>query len=107
MSMHNRQLATFPVCLPNQVPAALPTPKFHLGQSVYWAYVPSQDFGFVIGIVYAAEASTQALGYHYAVQLDPNSPSFADGIYSDWAFEEDIEPIPALARIAHPSTEQK
>ncbi|HEY9630504.1 MAG TPA: hypothetical protein V6C84_24680 [Coleofasciculaceae cyanobacterium] len=77
--------------LPDVLPQNLPTTKFQIGQYVRWAYVSSHDFGRIAGIVWASEASIQAIGYHYAIQLDPSSHSYANGILTDWAFEEDIE----------------
>ncbi|HEY9629082.1 MAG TPA: hypothetical protein V6C84_17405 [Coleofasciculaceae cyanobacterium] len=80
-----------PVSLPEQVPDTLPELKFQLGQKVRWSYVPSQDFGRVLGVIYGSEGSVRALGYHYAIALDTTSPSYANGILTDWAFEEDLE----------------
>ncbi|MBW4662043.1 MAG: hypothetical protein KME15_25580 [Drouetiella hepatica Uher 2000/2452] len=80
-----------PVTLPEQIPETLPEAKFQLGQQVRWSCVPSQDFGRVLGIVFGSEGSVQASGYHYAIALDSSSPSFADGIFADWGYEEDLE----------------
>lgn len=89
--MSNRSLYFPPVVVPEQMPSPLPTPKFQIGQQVQWAYVSTKDFGTIMGMAYSAEASTQGLGYHYAIQLSPFSSSYLDGITSDWAFEDDIE----------------
>jgi hypothetical protein len=66
----------------------LPTPKFQLGQMV--CYTESRDFRHIIGLIYATEASVKAVDYHYVILFDPASPSTADGISSDWGFEEDL-----------------
>lgn len=92
--MQNPELFLPPVALPELLPKTLPVPKFQIGQQVQWAHVPSRDFGRIVGTVWATERSTQAVGYHYAVQLDAASPSVADGITSDWAFEDDLELLP-------------
>jgi hypothetical protein len=92
--MQNQDLFLPPVALPEFLPKPLPAPKFEIGQNVVWAHVPSRDFGCIVGAVWATQASTQAVGYHYAVQLDPASPSAAEGITSDWAFEDDLELLP-------------
>ncbi|MBD2090673.1 hypothetical protein H6F67_12495 [Microcoleus sp. FACHB-1515] len=89
--MTNRSLYFPPVVVPEQMPSPLPLPKFQIGQQVQWAYVEAKDFGTIVGMAYSSEASTQGLGYHYAIQLSPSSSSYSDGITSDWAFEDDIE----------------
>ena len=63
--------------------------KFNLGDRVYWFRVPSQDFGTVLDCFYGAEGSVQALGWHYTIQLDPDSPSF-DHCKFDYGFEDDL-----------------
>ena len=73
-----------------QAPEPFPEPRFQLGQTVQWSCVPSQDFGRIIGIAFGTEGSVQATGYHYKIALDPSSPSFTDGITSDWGFEDDL-----------------
>ena len=78
------------VTLPDLPPETLPEPRFQLGQPVQWSCVPSRDFGRIIGIVFGTEGSVQATGYHYEIALDPSSPSFADGITTDWGFEDDL-----------------
>lgn len=88
--MPNRSLYFPPVVVPEQMPLP-PPPKFQIGQQVQWAYVSTRDFGTIVGMAYSSEASTQGLGYHYAIQLSPSSSSYSDGITSDWAFEDDIE----------------
>ncbi|MBD3886165.1 hypothetical protein IFO70_31210 [Phormidium tenue FACHB-886] len=89
--MQDKQMIVPPVFLPAQVPELLPQPRFNLGQSVRWSCVPTEDFGRIVGIVYGNEGSVKAEGYHYAVALDPASPSYGDGILTDWGFEEDLE----------------
>jgi hypothetical protein len=86
-----KQLSIPPVVLPEQIPQPLPVPRFQLGQTVKWACVPTSDFGRVIGIFFGSEGSVRELGYHYAIALDESSPSFSDGITSDWGFEDDLE----------------
>lgn len=56
-----------------------------------WRYVPSQDFGRILGIFFGSEASVKMTGYHYAIALDSASPSYGDGILMDWGFEDDLE----------------
>ena len=83
----------------NQVPSELasiascgtllPSPKFNLEDRVYWFRVPTQDFGIVVGRFYGIEGSVQASGWHYTIQLDPNSPSFAH-CKTDYGFEDDL-----------------
>ena len=87
----DKQISIPTVSLTNNLSKDIPTPKFRLGQYVRWQYVPSQDRGRIVGVIYSAEASVQAEGYHYAIALNSTSPSYGDGITSDWAFEEDIE----------------
>jgi hypothetical protein len=86
-----KQLSIPPVVLPNQIPHPLPLPKFQLGQAVKWACVPTGDRGRIVGVVFGSEGSIRALGFHYAISLDESSPSCADGITSDWGFEDDLE----------------
>jgi hypothetical protein len=88
--MQNKQRSIPPVVLAERALESLPTPKFQLGQSVKWNCVPTADFGQIIGVVFASEASICAIGFHYAIALDSTSPSFANGITSDWAFEDDL-----------------
>lgn len=69
------------------------SPRFNVGDRVYWFRVPTQDFGVVVERFYGTEGSVQALGWHYTIQLDPNSPSFAhcktdDGFEADLALME-------------------
>ena len=87
----NPPISIPPVTLPKQTPDPLPEPRFQLGQHVQWSGVPSRDFGRILGITFGTEGSVQATGYHYEIALDPSSPSFADGITSDWGFEDDLE----------------
>ena len=89
--MQNKQFSVPPTVLSEQVPKTLPLPKFQLGQTVRWNCVSTSDYGRVVGVVYGNEGSVQATGYHYEIVLDPSSPSFADGITSDWGFEDDLE----------------
>lgn len=69
---------------------SLQVPRFNLGDHVRWFRVPTQDFGVVIDRFYGSESSVQAIGWHYQVQLDPHSPSFAH-CKLDYGFEEDLE----------------
>ena len=89
--MPNQSLYFPPVVLPPQMPDPLPTPKFQIGQLVQWAHISTKDFGTIMGIAYSSEASIQGLGYHYAIQISPSSPSYTDGITGDWGFEDDLE----------------
>jgi len=92
-----KQLSIPPVNLPEQIPQPLPTPKFQLGQTVKWACVPTSDHGRILGMIFASEGSVRATGYHYAIALEESSPSFSDGIRSDWGFEDDLELVDAGA----------
>jgi len=89
--MPNQSLYFPLVVLPPKMPDPFPTPKFQIGQLVQWAHISTKDFGTIVGVAYSSEASTQGLGYHYAIQISPTSPSFEDGITSDWGFEDDLE----------------
>jgi hypothetical protein len=92
-----KQLSIPPVVLPEQIPQPLPVPRFQLGQTVRWACVPTGDYGLVVGIVYGHEGSVRATGFHYAIALDESSPSFGDGILTDWGFEDDLELVDSEA----------
>lgn len=81
-----------PICLAVPLPDHFATPKFKIGQTVVWAQVPTRGFGRIIGLVYACSVSVTAVGYHYAIALDPDSPSRRD-CAADWAFEDDLEPV--------------
>ena len=50
----------------------------------------TSDYGRVVGVVYGNEGSVKETGYHYAIALDASSPSYIDGITSDWGFEDDL-----------------
>ncbi|MBD3886820.1 hypothetical protein IFO70_34855 [Phormidium tenue FACHB-886] len=63
--------------------------KFNIGDRVRWFRVPTQDFGVVVERFYGPEGSVQALGWHYTVQLDVDSPSFAH-CKTDCGFEDDL-----------------
>ncbi|MBW4659698.1 MAG: hypothetical protein KME15_13560 [Drouetiella hepatica Uher 2000/2452] len=52
--------------------------------------MPTKDFGVVIGRFYSLESSVQAVGWHYSIQLDPDSPSFTH-CKIDYGFEDDLE----------------
>ena len=65
------------------------SPRFNLGDRVYWFRVPTQDFGVVVERSYGAEGSVQALGWHYTIQLSPGSPSFTY-CKTDVGFEDDL-----------------
>jgi hypothetical protein len=92
--MNDNPLLLSSIALPQPSLVYLPAPKFQIGQRVYWKAIADPDFGRIVGVVWATEGSVQALGYHYAIQLDPASPSIADGITSDWAFEADLDLLP-------------
>jgi hypothetical protein len=64
--------------------------KFNVGDRVRWFRVPTKDFGVVIGRFYSLESSVQAVGWHYSIQLDPDSPSFTH-CKIDYGFEDDLE----------------
>ena len=81
------------IALPQPPPLYLPQPKFQIGQWVYWKALKNPDFGHIVGLVWATEGSTQAIGYHYSVLLDKASFSRAF-IELDWAFEGDLAVIP-------------
>jgi hypothetical protein len=66
-----------------------PPPKFRVGDLVCWFRVPTQDFGIVVEQFYGMEGSVRELGWHYRIQLDPDSPSF-DYCKTDYGFEEDL-----------------
>lgn len=76
------------VVLAEGEPALTPA-KFNRGDRVYWFRVPTQDFGIVVDCFYGTEGSVQAIGWHYTIALDPNSPSFAH-CKTDCGFEEDL-----------------
>ncbi|MBW4694179.1 MAG: hypothetical protein KME27_20745 [Lyngbya sp. HA4199-MV5] len=73
----------------DETSSLLPLAKFHLGDRVCWFRVSTQDFGVVIDRFYGTEGSVQALGWHYTIQLDSSSPSFAH-CKIDYGFEEDL-----------------
>jgi len=58
------------IALPQPPSLYLPAPRFQIGQWVYWKALKDPDFGYIVGLVWAAEGSTKAIGYHYAVLLD-------------------------------------
>jgi hypothetical protein len=66
--------------------------KFNIGDCVCWCRVPSRDFGIIVERFYGAEGSIKALGWHYTIQLDPDSPSF-DHCKIDYGFEDDLSLI--------------
>ena len=86
------------IALPPPPPLYLPQPKFQIGQWVYWKKLKNPDYGHIVGLVWAAEGSTQAIGYHYSVLLDRGSFSKAF-IELDWAFEDDLAVMPVLSPI--------
>jgi hypothetical protein len=82
------------VSLPPTMPVQLPPPLFQLDQTLKFCKVPTGDFGRVVGYVFAAAASVQAIGFHYLLVLDPESSSRRElDIRADWIFEEDAEPL--------------
>ena len=81
------------IALPQPPPLYLPAPRFQIGQWVYWQALKDPDFGHIVGLVWATEGSTKAIGYHYAVLLDKAAFSSAF-INLDWAFEDDLAVMP-------------
>jgi hypothetical protein len=79
--------------LTTATPLYLPAPRFQIGQWVYWKALKDPDFGHIVGLVWADEGSTKAIGYHYAVLLDKAAFSSAF-IDLDWAFEDDLAVMP-------------
>lgn len=77
------------IALPNPLPLHFPTPTFQLGDWVYWKHF-QHDFGHIAGVCWAAESSVKMVGFHYAVLLDPTSPSKDLGIDLDFAFQDDL-----------------
>jgi hypothetical protein len=73
-----------------RISASLPIPKFNLGDRVRWFRVPTQDFGVVADRFYGTEGSVQATGWHYLVELAPQSPSFSH-CKEDYGFEDDLQ----------------
>jgi len=51
------------VSLPPTMPVQLPPPLFQLDQTLKFGKVPTGDFGRVVGYVFAAAASVQAIGF--------------------------------------------
>lgn len=94
--MDKKPLLLPSIALPQPPPFYLPAPKFQIGQRVYWKALSNPDFGHIVGVVWATEASVRAIGYHYSVLLEPDSPS-SSFIQLDWAFEDDL-----AAMTAHP-----
>lgn len=90
--MNNNRALLSPVVVSESLSERLPTPKFELGQTVAWANVETRGFGKIIGIVFARAASVEAIGFHYAIELDSQSPS-CDDCAADWGFEQDLELI--------------
>ena len=92
--MQIEQITVPEVSLPPTMPVQLPLPLFQLDQTLKFCKVPTGDFGRVVGYVFAAAASVQAIGFHYLLVLDPESPSRKElGILSDWIFEGDASPV--------------
>jgi hypothetical protein len=92
--MQIEQITVPEVSLPPTMPVQLPPPLFQLDQTLKFGKVPTGDFGRVVGYVFAAAASVQAIGFHYLLVLDPESPSRKElGILSDWIFEGDASPV--------------
>jgi len=86
--MFNDQPCSF-VAVSKSSNLTIPRVKFDIGDRVYWFRVPTQDFGDVVDYLYGTEGTVQALGWHYLIQLDPRSPSFAHCKF-DWGFEADL-----------------
>lgn len=92
------RLIITPIGLTASLPEQFAAPKFEIGQTVFWARVAPHGFGTIIGLVYAHSVSVAAIGYHYAIALDSNSPSRAD-CAADWAFEDDLELLSTHAHL--------
>jgi hypothetical protein len=88
----NSRLIITPIQLVESLPEQFVEPKFQIGQSVFWARVPTRGFGRIIGFVFAQSINVQATGYHYAIAFDDHSSSRADCL-ADWAFEDDLEQV--------------
>jgi hypothetical protein len=96
--MNKNPLLLPSIALPQPPALYLPAPRFQIGQWVYWKALKDPDFGYIVGLVWAVEGSTKAIGYHYAVLLDKASFSSAF-IDLDWAFEDDLAIMPAPHRL--------
>ena len=96
--MSDPLLLISPIHLSEIHPQLLPSPKFCIGQQVLWAIVPTHGFGTIVGLIFARCTSIQATGFHYAICLDPVSPSSAD-CRADWAFEADLELLETHAHL--------
>lgn len=82
--------------LPEGFPAAVPAPKFQLGDWVRWRPQPTADFGIVTGLHYAPAQHLQGWAWRYTVWLALSSPS-QRWIRSDTAWETDLEAAPLEA----------
>ena len=92
----NPRLIVSPIQLVADLPQQFAPPKFHIGQEVVWARVPTHGFGRIIGLVFAQSVSVEAIGYHYAIAFDDHSSSRVDCL-ADWAFEDDLEQVDLTA----------
>ena len=45
-------------------PLYLPAARFQIGTWVFWKALKDPDFGHIVGLVWATEGSTKAIGYH-------------------------------------------
>lgn len=95
--MFNSSPQFAPGDLPETLPAALPQPKFRLGELVQWQAVPQPDFGQVIGVFYTHAASHWVTGLHYLILLADRSPSRTICTH-DFAFEDDLESLELPSR---------
>jgi hypothetical protein len=85
-----------PISLLSPLPSVFPTQRFKLGQWVFWANVPAQDCGQVVGIFWASESSVVMPGFHYAVLLH-HSNGLESSVLVDWAAEQDLKAFPPLS----------
>ena len=87
--MSDNPFQVLPTLISEELLNPLLPPRFNVGNRVCWFRVPTQDFGIVVDRFYGIEGSVQASGWHYTIQLDPNSPSFAH-CKTDCGFEDDL-----------------
>lgn len=80
----------FPASLPVDFPANLPTPRFQIGDRVRWHPIPAEDFGTIVGLIYAPAPNHSTWHWQYTVWLDADSPS-RGWVSSEIAWEPDLE----------------
>ena len=88
-------LPMLPNRLPEGFPAAVPLPKFQIGDRVRWQPQPTEDFGTITGLHYAPDHHLQSWAWKYTVWLSLSSPSHG-WISSDMAWESDLELAPIV-----------